>query len=95
MSRADISDKLVHFTGPRDNWNEAFARLQSIMGERTMRGGNNKIRSGDHCVCFTEAPPRVAPWWLGQSNELQSLRSVRSHVRQEVDIREGWPPCHI
>jgi hypothetical protein len=64
MSRADISDKLVHFTGPRDNWNEAFGRLQSILRERTIRGGNNKIRSGDHCVCFTEAPLKSLPGGL-------------------------------
>jgi hypothetical protein len=56
MSRTDISDKLVHFTSPRDNWDEAYLRLRSIMTERTIRGGNRMIRSGDHCVCFTEAP---------------------------------------
>jgi hypothetical protein len=64
MNRADISDKLVHFTGPRDNWDEAFARLQLILGERTIRGGNDKIRSGDHCVCFTEAPLNSLPGGL-------------------------------
>jgi hypothetical protein len=56
MSRADISDKLVHFTSPRDNWNEAYARLRSIMSDRFIKGGKEKIRSGDSCVCFTEAP---------------------------------------
>jgi hypothetical protein len=56
MSRSDISDKLVHFTSPRDNWDEAYSRLRSILAERTIRSGNDKIRSGDHCVCFTEAP---------------------------------------
>jgi hypothetical protein len=56
MSRADISDKLVHFTSPRDNLDEAYSRLQSILAERTIKGHNDKIRSGDHCVCFTEAP---------------------------------------
>jgi hypothetical protein len=56
MIRADISDKLVHFTGPRDNWDEAYSRLRSMMTERIIRGGNRMIRSGDHCVCFTEAP---------------------------------------
>lgn len=64
MSRADISDKLVHFTGPREDWGEAFSRLQSIMGERIVRGGNDKIRSGDHCVCFTEAPLKSLPGGL-------------------------------
>jgi hypothetical protein len=56
MSRADISDKVVHFSSPRDNWDEAYLRLRSILRERSIRGGNDKIRSGDHCVCFTEAP---------------------------------------
>ncbi len=54
--RADISDNLVHFTGPQDNWNEAFSRLRSIIIECRIRGGNGMIRSGDRCVCFTEAP---------------------------------------
>ena len=61
MSRADISDKLVHFTGPRDNLDEAYSRLQSILAERTIRGGNAMIRSGDHSVCFTEAPLKSLP----------------------------------
>src|SRR5437667_9434370 len=64
MSSADISDKLVHFTGPRDNWDEAYSRLQSILTERTIRGGNAMIRSGDHCVCFTEAPLESLPGGL-------------------------------
>lgn len=54
--RADISDKLIHFTKPADNWNEAYSRLRSIIAERCIRGGNGKIRSGNRCVCFTEAP---------------------------------------
>jgi len=64
MSRADISDKLVHFTGPRDDWDEAYSRLHSILAERTIRGGNVMIRSGDHCVCFTEAPLESLPGGL-------------------------------
>jgi hypothetical protein len=64
MSRADISDKLVHFTGPRDNWAEAYSRLKSILAERTIRGGKRMIRSGDHCVCFTEVPLESLPGGL-------------------------------
>ena len=56
MGRADISDMLIHFTGPRDNWGEADSRLQSILAGRAIRGGNRYIKNGDHCVCFTEAP---------------------------------------
>ena len=54
--RYDISDNLVHFTGPRDDWKEAYSRLRSIISEHRIRGGDQMIRSGDHCICFTEAP---------------------------------------
>ncbi|MFC2080854.1 hypothetical protein ACFLR8_01425 [Bacteroidota bacterium] len=57
--RKDISDKLIHFTGPREDWEEAYSRLQSIMIERRIRGGNRFIKGGEFCVCFTEAPLRL------------------------------------
>ncbi|MFA5056039.1 MAG: hypothetical protein WC562_07715 [Dehalococcoidia bacterium] len=56
MKRNDISDKLIHFTGPQDDWDRAYSQLKSIIGDRFIRGGNGMIRSGDRCVCFTEAP---------------------------------------
>jgi hypothetical protein len=56
MTRPDISDKLIHFTGPRDDWGKAYSRLRSIITEGLIRGGNGMVRSGDRCVCFTEAP---------------------------------------
>lgn len=63
MPRNDISDKLVHFTSgeTRDG---AFARLNQIVDERTLRAGNGKIRGGYQCICFTEAPLASLPGGL-------------------------------
>ncbi|MBV9154659.1 MAG: hypothetical protein JO097_00220, partial [Acidobacteriaceae bacterium] len=53
--RADISDKLIHFT-KGNSWKDAFGTLRKIMSERRLLSGNYRIRGGYDCVCFTEAP---------------------------------------
>lgn len=55
--RSDIGDKLIHFTRGH-NWDDAFANLQQIVGERCIRGSGLRIRGAYSCVCFTEAPVR-------------------------------------
>jgi len=54
--RPDISDKLVHFTSPKEHWDEAYNRLKSILSDSSIKAGNEKIKGGHWCVCFTEAP---------------------------------------
>jgi len=56
MTRADISDKLVHFTSPGDDWEEAYRRLKSILSSQRIIAGNEKVKGRHLCVCFTEAP---------------------------------------
>ena len=56
MSRPDISDKLIHFTRPKDDWDQAYQNLKSIMRHGRIDAGNNNIRGSFSCVCFTEAP---------------------------------------
>jgi hypothetical protein len=53
--RADISDKLVHFTNG-ENQEEAYDRLASIVSDMRISGSSNLIRGSYICVCFTEAP---------------------------------------
>ena len=61
MPRHDISDKLTHFTSPRENWQEACGRLAGILEARTIRAGDGNVRGGHTCVCFTEAPLASLP----------------------------------
>ena len=82
--RADVSDKLVHFTGPRDDWNEANSRLRSIITERCIRGGTGMIRSGDRCVCFTEAP------LLSLSNGLVNPSNYSRYSPFGIIIEKSW-----
>lgn len=56
MPRPDISDKLIHFTSPRNDLNAACSRLAAILESRSMRASGGLIRGGHACVCFTEAP---------------------------------------
>jgi hypothetical protein len=57
MSRLDISEKLIHFTGRKDNLEDAYYRLKNILSEGLIRGGKGTIKGEYPCVCFTEAPP--------------------------------------
>lgn len=53
--RADISDKVIHFTKGATA-DEAFEKLLLIIGEGRLLAGNGMIKGGYNCVCFTEAP---------------------------------------
>ena len=55
MSRQDIADYLIHFT-KGINTEDAFFRLQKIISEQTLIGGDGFIKGGYRCVCFSEAP---------------------------------------
>jgi hypothetical protein len=54
-ARADVSDKLIHFT-KGSSWPEAFDTLRKITNDRRLIAGTYMIRGGYPCVCFTEAP---------------------------------------
>jgi hypothetical protein len=56
MSRTDISDSLIHFTGPGDDWNKAYQNLKSILSTLRIIAGTIMIKGQYPCVCFTEAP---------------------------------------
>lgn len=53
--RSDISEKLIHFTRGA-TYEDALECLLTIVGEGRLIGGNDMIRGGYRCVCFTEAP---------------------------------------
>jgi hypothetical protein len=53
--RDDLSNKLIHLVRG-DTVEDAFGRLQAILDEGQLRGGNGFIRGGYNCVCFTESP---------------------------------------
>ena len=55
MPRPDISDRLIHFTSGATE-EAAFDTLCAILSDGALRGSADKIKSGDRCVCFTEAP---------------------------------------
>lgn len=55
VSRTDISTQLIHFT-KGNTWDDAFRRLQKIIGEGTTLGSNHLIKGGVPCVCMSEAP---------------------------------------
>ena len=58
--RADISDKVIHFTRGA-TYEDALGILLTIVGEGRLSGGTGMIRGGYRCVCFTEAPlPAIA-----------------------------------
>ena len=54
-ARADISEKLIHFTRGA-TYEDALECLLTIVGEGRLIGGNGMIRGEYRCVCFTEAP---------------------------------------
>jgi hypothetical protein len=56
MTRTDISDSLIHFTGPRDDQESAYQHLKSILLAQQITAGTNLIKGHYPCVCFTEAP---------------------------------------
>ena len=57
--RPDMSDKLIHWTRGADS--DACGNLLSIMQDRRVRGNNASIRSGENCVCMSEAPLAILP----------------------------------
>jgi hypothetical protein len=69
MTRTDISDSLIHFTGPRDDWENAYGNLKSILSSQKIIAGKDLIRGQYSCVCFTEAPfPSLEEGLLNPSN---------------------------
>jgi len=53
--RTDISPNIVHFT--KDNTIElAYNRFRKIIRDRVLIGSSKKIKGGQPCVCFSEAP---------------------------------------
>lgn len=65
--RADTSEKLIHFTRGA-TYEDALARLLTIVGEGRLIGGNGMIRGESRCVCFTEAPlPALAGGFVNVS----------------------------
>jgi hypothetical protein len=62
--RADISDKLIHFT-KGSSWQEAFERLRKIINDRKLIAGTCMTKGSYPCACFTEAPlPAVSAAFL-------------------------------
>ncbi|MEW8022336.1 MAG: hypothetical protein AB2777_16780 [Candidatus Thiodiazotropha endolucinida] len=55
MSRADLSNHLVHWTSGED-YQEAFSNLVNIILGMKITGSGDKIKSSHVCICFTEAP---------------------------------------
>lgn len=53
-TRSDHTDYLVHWT--KGTPEEAFEALSSIAVDEEIRGGIFGVRSGDNCICFSEAP---------------------------------------
>jgi hypothetical protein len=90
--RSDISDKLVHFTSPRDNLEEAYSRLKSIISEGCIRGGNGKIRDEYFCVCFTEAPLPALPGGLVNSNNYRRYAPFGVLLDKKTIFEKGGRP---
>ena len=84
---ADISDKLIHFTGGGGECvDDAFTRLRAIIREGWLMAGSRMIRGAYRCVSFTEAPiaafaPRFSPPF-----PFHSILPVRIDVRKELDL---------
>ena len=55
MIRDDLSTKLIHLTRG-DEYGDAANRFLNIIYNTHIAGGNNSIRGGYRCVCFSEAP---------------------------------------
>lgn len=53
-TRSDHTDYLVHWT--KGTIEEAFDSLASIAIDEEIRGGKFGVRSGENCICFSEAP---------------------------------------
>jgi hypothetical protein len=47
--RTDMSNWLIHCTS-------SFATLKKILNDKSLKGSNENILGGFHCVCFSEAP---------------------------------------
>jgi len=54
MIRDDLSDRLIHLT--KGGSKDAASTLFKIISERSLLGGDGKIKGGFRCVCFSEAP---------------------------------------
>lgn len=57
--RPDMSDQLIHFTRG-ENYEDAFRNICRMVDECVITGGK-EFWSGEHCVCFTEAPLNSLP----------------------------------
>lgn len=64
MTRPDMTDKLIHFTGPSSDAGRAQGALLKILAEKQLNGGTGMIKGGHQCVCFTEAPLTSLPGGL-------------------------------
>lgn len=58
MTRPDISPYLVHWTKSVDG-DDPFNNLRNIISEGKINGTQSHIRSGNTCVCFSEAPTGI------------------------------------
>lgn len=81
MPRFDITDKLTHFTGPKDDPEGAYQRLVSILDRGAINGGVGMIRGGYRCVCFTEAPVDALPGGPREPVRLLQVRPIRNYGR--------------
>lgn len=107
MTRADISDQLIHFTkGPTEE--DAYQRIGTILAEGRLRGSDRLIFNGYRCICFTEAPlaaltdglvnqwdyGRYAPFGLMFDKRWLYAQGARPVIYQPLAEAHDLPPSH-
>lgn len=108
MIRPDVSDKLIHFTSPKDNPVEALRRLKAIVAERRLIGSSTWIKGGHCCACFTEAPlaaiavglvrpdtySRFSPYGVMFDKSWVYAQGGRPVIYQRVEEYDQLPSTH-
>ena len=101
MSRADISNDLIHWIRAESD-GEAYEILKRIVAENRLLGGDGHIKGEYNCVCFTEAPQntfhsahnRYSTFGIRISKKWAYEQGGRPVIYQHDDEFELLPESH-
>jgi hypothetical protein len=88
LVRRDIGNLLFHFTKDRGA-KTALENLKSILDMGKILGSPDNIKSGEECICFTEAPISEFAAYFSL-NKLAPEGAVTKYAPYGIAVRKEW-----
>ncbi len=88
LVRRDIGNLLFHFTKDKEG-KTALENLKSILDIGKILGSADNIKSGEECICFTEAPISEFAAYFSL-NKLSPEGKVTKYAPFGIAVRKEW-----